>query len=213
MNRSSLRQVFTISLLALAACSGSGTSGGQRNATNSPASNASTSTPEASGEHHSAPVAGDVRVMMYQPKGDVLVIMVNEGHSWRKTADGRHALALGDDSRAYVVLPDAEMGALLESLDSRGYSAIATPFAAGDEQFISTSARDIPRFQGIVFIERGSTKTKVLGYRPSGPTDANGQKSLQQYTDLKAVAQIFAMRNQRSEYPSGGIVFPEKTGR
>src|SRR5690349_12934336 len=38
----------------------------------------------------------DTRVMLYQPKGDLLMLLVNESHSGRNTEAGRIALALGE---------------------------------------------------------------------------------------------------------------------
>ncbi len=198
-----LRNTLLASIIAVCsltiACSGTGGSSGR----------SSTDTPEA---RKSTPSGTDSRVMMYQSKNDVLMIFVNESHSWRKSRDGRLAIALQDGSRSYFVISDDEMDALIQSIDARGYSTKATPFVQGDEQFISTRARDIPRYQGIVYVERGNSKTKMLGYRPNGQNDVAGQRDLMLFTEVKGVVQAIAMRNQRSEFPDGGVALPAKGG-
>jgi hypothetical protein len=151
---------------------------------------------------------GDARVMLYQPKGDILLILVNEGHSGRGTEEGRISLALGDQNRAYKVLTDAAMAALIQSLVAAGYDSNAEEFVKGDEQYLAASSGDLPRYQGIISVERGGAKTKVLGYRKSSESDALGARRYADYVKLKALVQKWFADSSRSEYPVGGVVIP-----
>jgi pyruvate/2-oxoglutarate dehydrogenase complex dihydrolipoamide acyltransferase (E2) component len=168
-----------------------------------------------------APVAvGDARVMLYQPKGrsanipfDILLILVNEGHTGRSTEEGRIALALGDQNRAYKVLTDAAMGALIQSLVAAGYESNAAEFVKGDEQYLAASSGDLPRYQGIISVEHGGVKTKVLGYRKSSESDALGGRRYADYVKLKALVQKWFADSPRSEFPIGGVAIPGKKPR
>lgn len=150
----------------------------------------------------------DARVMLYQPKGDILLILVNEGHSDRGTEEGRISLALGDQNRAYKVLSDAAMGALIQSLVAAGYESNAEQFVKGDEQYLAASSGDLPRYQGIISVEHGGVKTKVLGYRKSSESDALGARRYQDYVKLKALVQKWFADSPRSEFPVGGVAIP-----
>jgi hypothetical protein len=159
----------------------------------------------------SAPIP-DTRVMLYQPKGDLLLILVNEGNSGRDSEEGRTRLALGESNRAYKVLSDSQMTALLQSLGAGGYDMNAEEFVKGDEQYLGKAAGDLPRYQGIISVERGEAKTKVLGFRKSSESDALGAKRYQSYVSLKALVQKWFGDTSRSEYPIGGVVVPAPKG-
>lgn len=147
----------------------------------------------------------DTRVMFYQPKGDLLMIIVNEGNSNRATEAGRVALALGESNRAYKILSDAQMDALLASLSAAGYDVNSSDFVQGDEQYLAKSAADIPRYQGIVSVEQGSSKTKLLGFRRASEGDALGLKRYEAYTKLKGLVQNWFGDSSMSEFPVGGV--------
>jgi hypothetical protein len=154
------------------------------------------------------PAIPDTRVMLYQPKGDLLLILVNEGHSGRSTEEGRTNLALGELNRAYKVLTDTQMTALLKSLAAAGYDAGAEEFVKGDEQYLGKAAGDLPRYQGIISIERGPGKTKVLGFRKSSESDALGLRRYETYVRLKTLVQKWFADTSRDEYPVGGVTVP-----
>jgi hypothetical protein len=147
----------------------------------------------------------DTRVMFYQPKGDLLMILVNEAHSGRATESGRVALALGESNRAYKILSDAQMDALLKSLANAGYDVNADEFVLGDEQYLAKTAGEIPRYQGIISVEQGPSKTKLLGFRRASEGDALGLKRYQAYTVLKSLVQKWFGDSSQSEFPVGGV--------
>jgi hypothetical protein len=154
------------------------------------------------------PPGPNSRVMFYQPKGDLLLILVNENHTGRTTEAGRLELALNDANRAYKILTDAQMEALLQSLVAQGYDQNATDFVPDDAQYLTAASADLPRYQGLISVERGGSKTKVLGYRRSSEGDAIGLRRYQSYTQLKALVQKWFGDSSRSEYPVGGVSLP-----
>jgi hypothetical protein len=168
--------------------------------------------PSAPEPQPSAPVLADTRVMLYQPKGDLLLILVNESHGSRLTEEGRLALALGEPTRAYKILSDSQMSALLRSLSAGGYDANAAEFLPEDAQYLTTASADIPRYQGLISVESGSAKTKVLGFRKSSEGDALGLRRYQTYTRLKALVQKWFGDSSRSEFPVGGVTIPPTKG-
>jgi hypothetical protein len=158
------------------------------------------------------PAIPDTRVMLYQPKGDLLLILVNEGHSGRATEEGRTNLALGEPNRAYKVLSDVQMTALLKSLAAAQYDATADEFVKGDEQYLAKASGDLPRYQGIISVERGAGKSKVLGFRKSSESDALGAKRYTSYVQLKTLVQKWFADTSRDEYPVGGVSVPAPKG-
>jgi hypothetical protein len=158
-----------------------------------------------------APIA-DTRVMVYQPKGDLLLILVNESHGARRTEEGRLALALGDPVRAYKILSDSQMAAMVESLRAAGYEQSASEFLPEDAQYLTAASGDIPRYQGLISVESGPVKTRVLGFRKSSEGDALGLRRYQTYTRLKALVQKWFGDSSRSEFPVGGVTIPPVKG-
>ena len=154
--------------------------------------------------------APNSRVMLYQPKGDLLLVIVNESHTGRTTEAGRLDLSLGDPNRAYKILTDAQMEALLETMVAQGYDQNASDFVPDDAQYLNASSADLPRYQGMISVERGGRKTKVLGFRKSSEGDAIGARRYQSYAKLKAVVQKWFGDSSRSEYPVGGVSLPPK---
>lgn len=171
-----------------------------------------TETPRPAGPVARGPAIPDTRVMLYQPKGDLLLILVNEGHSARATEEGRTNLALGEANRVYKVLSDGQMTALLQSLAAAQYDATADEFVKGDEQYLSKSSGDLPRYQGIISVERGAGKSKVLGFRKSSESDALGAKRYESYVQLKRLVQKWFADTSRDEYPVGGVSVPAPKG-
>ena len=112
-----------------------------------------TETPRPAGPVARGPAIPDTRVMLYQPKGDLLLILVNEGHSARATEEGRINLALGEANRAYKVLSDGQMTALLQSL----------------------AAAELRRDRGRVRQGRRAVPFEVLGRSPPLPGDHLGR--------------------------------------
>jgi hypothetical protein len=137
---------------------------------------------------------------------------VNESHSARATEEGRTNLALGEANRAYKVLSDSGMTALLQSLAAAGYDANADEFVKGDEQYLGKASGDLPRYQGIISVERGAGKSKVLGFRKSSESDALGAKRYGSYVQLKTLVQKWFSETSRDEYPVGGVSVPAPKG-
>ena len=160
-----------------------------------------------------AAATGDARVMLYEPKTDNLLIMVNESHSGRKTEAGRINLALGDRSRAYKILTDVQMGALLESLENNGFRSAESRFEPGDEQYLTTASRDLPNYKGIVFVERGGARSKALGFRPASRNDPAAVGRLKTFTDMKPIIMHWFGGTSMSELPTSSVAMPEKPSR
>jgi hypothetical protein len=180
-----------------------------------PAPEASARPAEPAPRRTAAPPTGrspDTRVMLYQPKGDLLLILVNESHSGRASEEGRIALALGDPNRAYKILSDSQMEALLKSLAGAGYDANSAEFVPDDAQYMTASSADLPRYQGLISVERGGVKTKVLGFRKSSEGDAMGARRYQTYAMLKGLVQKWFGDSSRSEFPVGGVSLPPSKG-
>jgi hypothetical protein len=154
--------------------------------------------------------APNTRVMFYQPKGDLLLIIVNESHSGRATEAGRLDLSLGDPNRAYKILSDSQMEALIKSLAAQGYDQNAAEFVPEDAQYLTASSTELPRYQGLISVERGPMKTKVLGFRKSSEGDALGARRYQTYALLKGLVQKWFSDSSRSEFPVGGVSLPAK---
>jgi hypothetical protein len=119
---------------------------------------------------------------------------------------------LGDPNRAYKILSDSQMEALLKSLHGAEYEQNASEFVQGDEQYLTAAAADLPRYQGLISIERGEEKTKVLGFRKSSEGDALGARRYQSYARLKTLVQKWFGDSSRSEYPVGGVSIPPTRG-
>jgi hypothetical protein len=97
------------------------------------------------------------------------------------------------------------MDALVKSLGAAGYEVNSSEFVQGDEQYLAKTAGDIPRYQGIVSIEQGPSKTKVLGFRRASEGDALGLKRYQAYTVMKGLVQKWFGDSSMSEFPVGGV--------
>ena len=151
------------------------------------------------------PSKGDFRVIFYQQRGGVNFILVNRGHSLRKSAEGRRRLALYAPGLGYKVLAEPDMEALLVSLEDRNYSRLATPFQAGDEQFFDRE-RAGPRYRGMVFVERNGTKQKVLGWAPANDRDGMGARRLATFVELKLVCLKWFRGTSATEVPDGGNI-------
>jgi hypothetical protein len=167
------------------------------------------------------PNAEDVRVMFYQPPGklrsgeahgDLAMILVNESHRLRATDQGRYAIALQDPNRAYNVMTEEQATSLLASLENYGLSEAASPFVEGDEALLTPAAAN-DRYRGVIVVERGTKRLKVVGMRPAGQTDVAGQRRYKQFVDMKGAVAIWA-RATASELPIGGAAnVPRATDR
>jgi hypothetical protein len=153
---------------------------------------------------------GDVRVVVYQPPNrtrdgkstaDIWMILVNENHDGRQSEQGRYQIALQDPNRGYKVMTEDQTASLLKSLENLGYFEAATPFVAGDEALLTNSGGD--RYRGVIYVETKAGRFKVPGQRPSGSTDAAGQRRYEQFVNLKtAIAAWY--QSTVGELPVGG---------
>lgn len=161
----------------------------------------------------SAQALGDVRVIMYQTKQDLMMVLVNESNADRKTERGRLNLALGDSDRAYKVLTDQQMSTLIASLENRGFSNVADAFLAEDSVYLTRASGDIPRFQGVVVVERDGIRRKVLGMRALNESDTGGHQRYKQFVDFKTLVTLKFQATSNAEAPIGGVIMPASPAR
>ncbi len=161
----------------------------------------------------SSGAVGDVRVIMYQTKQDLMMVLVNESNAERKTERGRLNLALGDSDRAYKVLTDQQMTTLLASLENRGFSNVADALLDEDAVYLTRASGDIPRFQGVVVVERDGIRRKVLGMRALNESDIGGHQRYKQFVDFKTLVTLKFQATSNAEAPIGGVIMPTGPAR
>lgn len=145
------------------------------------------------------------RVIAYDPRGrgdGTLLILVNEGNPDRATPEGQQRIALSGVARGshgYKVLSERRMDELLAALEVKGFSRRAQPFVAGDERFFGQTNGD--RFRGIVFVEIGEQRSKVVGYRPMGGEDLVGRAAFDDFNEVKGTVLVFSRDQDWTEVP------------
>ena len=197
--------LLSLSLGALAGCGGQETRDSRRPVSEAGASNPTKEKRSSTGSEEAAVPR---RVVLFVPRTGVMMILVNEHHPWRKTRKGRLRLALGKPQQGYKVLTDRQMDALVESLKRRSLSRFATPFEKGDEDYFRRRPDDA-RYRGILYLEEGSRRLKVLSFRPYGPEDMNGQERLRAFIDFKALVYRWYNSRVETEVPMTGAVIGE----
>ncbi len=204
----SIQLVPAFVLLVLAACSTSGGTAASRggNAAANPrwSGEAALPPPEAA-----APSPrGDRRIIYFQAREGVTLILVNEGHSGRSSNKGRLSIAMNDPRGSYKVFADAEMDALLKSMEDRGLARLQVAFEPGDEDYLSPDRAAPDRYRGILYLEEAGRRTKVLGFRPNGKDDVLGQDRYRVFTELKALVTLWYREKNIAESPVGGTGAP-----
>jgi hypothetical protein len=187
-----LRILFALTaILSLAACASSG-----RVAENAGQPGRETGPEPAGVTPVSAPgTQHDRRVIAYDPRTRLFMILVNTGHSGRASEAGRRALALGRPDVAYKVIGEDAMEALFESMRNRGAFSTATPVTDQDRRYFGSQADISENYRGIILIEEDGQPLKVLGFRALG--DGAGQVRLKLFTDLKyLVTHWFNLRSE-----------------
>lgn len=149
------------------------------------------------------PPEGDFRVILYQANGGQTMIMVNRGHTLRKSAEGRRRLALNIPNHGYKLLSETAMKALLQSLEERNLTRLSTPFQRGDERWFDSQAGDA-RYRGMIFVERNGNRSKVLGFRAAGINDGVGQARYKAFVELKLVFMNWFVSTTDTEVPGSG---------
>ena len=180
-----------MALLALAACASDGQNSG--NASRA----AREGTPERSGGAAVTTPVGqhDRRVIAYDPRTRLFMVLVNQGHSGRATEAGRRALALSRTEVSYKVIEEDAMEALFQSMRNRGAFGAATPVSDEDRRYFGTAADVSANYRGIILIEEDGLPLKILGFRALG--DSAGQARLKLFTDLKyLVTHWFNLRSE-----------------
>ncbi len=204
LRRSTLRTLIASVLVLLVACTT--TEGGKRD--NTPVTG--------QGNSSGAPVAvpvSNTRILFYQRSQDLLIVLVNESHELRKTEKGRLALALNDSDRVYKVLSDQQMAGLLTSLENYGFGTEADPFTDNDAVYLTRGSAEIPRFQGIVMVERDGIRRKFLGIRAGNSADAVSHARYKSYVDFKTLITLKFQATSNAEAPIGGVIMPADRGR
>lgn len=196
-------------ILALVACSSSGGTGGRStsNSGRNSGDRVSSGFPDAP-ESNSQPSRGDRRVIFYQAKNSVAMILVNRGHSGLKSEQGRLNIALGNPHQSFKALDEDAMESLLKNLGAKGFDAGSSEFVRGDERYFDPRADGSDGYRGIFYVEDNGRRSKMLGLRPQGFNDVQGQRRYQDFSDLKTILLIYWDGVSKSEMPSSDSVSP-----
>lgn len=127
----------------------------------------------------------DARIMLYQPQNATVMIMVNNGHSKRRTTNGQLQLCNNRADVGYMPLSDRQIDALLESMKERNAALVREPWSSRHDRLLRARKGEVERFRGIIVVENDGGREAYVGWRPQGPNDVAGQERYRVFTELK----------------------------
>lgn len=127
----------------------------------------------------------DARVLLYQPQNGTQLIMVNHGHSKRRTRAGQLELCNNRAEVGYMPQSDRQIDALLESMRERNAELIKEPWTARHDRLLKARKGQVARFKGMIMVENDGRRYAYVGWQPQGNADVSGQERYRVFTELK----------------------------
>ena len=138
------------------------------------------------------------RVLLYDPRTEATIVLVNKKHAWRRSEKGQLAITNGKRGRTYKVLTDRQMDSLLETFKQRGSGQLKERFQQRHASLLRHKAMKGDAFKGIIIVENNGQRHSYIARRPQGRQDTTGIRKYEIFRDMRAAVFVFE-RAGRSE--------------
>ncbi|HGY92159.1 MAG TPA: hypothetical protein ENK43_13400 [Planctomycetes bacterium] len=127
----------------------------------------------------------NARIVLYQPRTNATLILVDNRNAKLKTRKGRLELAMGNPRLGFKRVSPRLFDALLQSFENRDAGEIQEDFTPRHAAMLKAKKGQIPRLHGIIMVENGGQRYALVGWRPQGREDKTGIRRYQIFRDLK----------------------------